>query len=45
MCGCGKIIKKNNNYIKNSNIIKNQTKTVQELLDEQQKILGIIPKK
>ena len=49
MCGCGKSIKKN--YIKNTNIIntinikKNQSKTIQELLDEQQKILGIVSNK
>jgi len=43
MCGCLKI-KRKNNYI-NSDNIKNQTKTIQQLLEEQQKILGVINKK
>ena len=43
MCGCIKI-KKKNTYI-NSDNIKNQTKTIKQLLEEQQKILGIIKKK
>jgi hypothetical protein len=43
MCGCNKSHKKNN-FIKNGNI-KNNSKTVKQLLEEQQKILGVIPKK
>jgi len=51
MCGCGKSIKKNHNYIRNTNIVntvnikKNQNKTIKELLEEQQKILGVVSKK
>jgi len=48
MCGCGKSIKKNYNYIKNTNTVnikKNQSKTIKELLEEQQKILGVVSKK
>lgn len=43
MCGCNKSYKKNN-FIKNANV-KSQSKTVKQLLEEQQKILGVIPKK
>lgn len=42
MCGCNKGIKKFN--IKKGDY-KSQKKTVQQLLEEQQKILGVIPKK